>query len=65
MVKNKASPDSAAHPSLRSLALFLSLCLSLTDAIHPEGTPGICWSWTLAVWLQGSFALDLHAKIQK
>ena len=30
MVKNKALPDSAAHPSLRSLTLFLSLCLSLS-----------------------------------
>ena len=31
MVKNKALPDPAAHPESG---------LSLTDAIHPEGTPG-------------------------
>ena len=37
MVKNKALPDSAAHPSL--VSFFLSLSLSL-EAVHPEGTPG-------------------------
>ena len=26
----------------------LSHCLSLADAIHPEGSPGSCWGWTPA-----------------
>ena len=45
MVKNKALPDSAAHPQS---GLSLSLSLSLADAVHPEGTPGSCWGWTPA-----------------
>ena len=23
-------------------------CVSLADAVHPEGSPGSCWGWTLA-----------------
>ena len=45
MVKNKMLPDFAVHPSL--VSFFLSL--ALTDAIHPEGTPGSCWGWTQAL----------------
>ena len=45
MVKNKTLPDFAVHPSL--VSFFLSL--ALTDAIHPEGTPGSCWGWTPAL----------------
>ena len=50
MVKNKDWPDSAAPPSGHSPSLSLSvfLSLSLTDAVHPEGTPGSCRGWTPA-----------------
>ena len=40
--KNKDLPDSAAHHQS-------GLSLSLTDAVHPEGTPGSCWGWTPAL----------------
>ena len=47
------TPDSAAHPGLVSLSLSLSYSLM---PIHPEGTPGSCWGWTLGpksltVWI--------------
>ena len=57
MVKNKALPDSSPRLVTLSLSLFLSLPLalsladlalsrlvslsSLTDAVHPKGTPWI------------------------
>ena len=56
MVKNKDLPDSAAPPSGHCLSFSLSLSLSpsqtwpyqgwshvssLSDAVHPEGTPWI------------------------
>ena len=24
------------------------MCLSIADAVHPEGSPGSCWGWTPA-----------------
>ena len=51
MVKNKAPPDPAAVLSLSSL--------SLTDAVHPEGTPGSCWGWTPA------YIYELKIKVAK
>ena len=53
-------PDSAAYSWSGLFFLSLSLpsrlgpikagptCLSLTDAVHPEGSPGSCWGWTPA-----------------
>ena len=40
MVKNKVRARLCCTP--RS-GLSLSLSLSLTDTVHPEGTPGSCW----------------------
>ena len=28
---------------------FVSLSLSFADDVHPEGSPGSCWGWTLAL----------------
>ena len=55
MVKNKTPPDAAAVLSLSSL----SLSLSLTDAVHPESTPGSCWGWTPA------YIYELKIKVAK
>ena len=55
MVKNKAPPDPAAHLSLVSLLLSLSL----TNAVHPEGTHGSCWGWTPA------YIYELRIKVTK
>ena len=48
MVKNKTLSDSARLCCTPHL-VTLSLCLSLADAIHPEGTPGSCRGWTPAI----------------
>ena len=61
MVKYKATARLCCiFPGLVSFFLSLSLpsrlgpikagptCLSLTDAVHPEGSPGSCWGWTPA-----------------
>ena len=61
MVKNKATASLCWILPVWSLSLSLSLpsrlgpikagptCLSLADAIHPEGSPGPCRGWTPAV----------------
>ena len=35
----------------RNISLFLSpfTFISLADTVHPEGIPGSCWGWTLAL----------------
>ena len=45
MVKNKAT----ARLCRTFLVWSLSLSLSFTDAIHPEGSPGSCWGWSPAI----------------
>ena len=57
MVKNKAEArPCCTHPSLVSL----SLSFSLTNAVHPEGTPGSCWGWTPAPPPSFAFKLSQH-----
>ena len=36
-------------------------CLSLADAVHPEGSPGSCWGWTPASLLFNMLSIFVMA----